>query len=82
MQSTPIVSSIHDLTPAGQFGERRLLPSRGRAVAEGTTDAVLTENTVLEHFGATVRVVSDALGRISVVPTREATIPMNHEVPV
>ena len=81
-QSLTIVSAMHDLTLAGQFSERLLLLSRGRAVAEGTTDAVLTENTVREHFGATVRVVSDALGRISVVPTREATIPMNHELPV
>ena len=81
-QGLTVISAMNDLTLAGQFSERLLLLSGGRAVAEGATDAVLTENTIREHFGATVRIMSDPLGRISVVPTREATIAMSQEAPV
>ncbi|HZA27965.1 MAG TPA: ABC transporter ATP-binding protein [Actinomycetota bacterium] len=65
-----VVSAMHDLTQAGQFAERLLLLSRGRAVAEGPARDVLTESNIREHYGARVRVVDDPAGGVLVVPTR------------
>lgn len=66
-----IVSAMHDLTLAGQFAERLLLLSAGRAVADGPAGAVLTESIIGEHYGATVKVLEDGRGGIVVIPTRE-----------
>jgi ABC-type hemin transport system ATPase subunit len=50
---------MHDLTLAGQFADRLLLMSNGRAVASGSAKEVLTEHTISEHYGASVRVLHD-----------------------
>jgi len=60
-----VVSTMHDLTLAGQYAPRLLLLSGGRVVAQGTASEVLTEAIVAEHYGARVRVVDGA-----VVPVR------------
>ena len=65
-----VVSAMHDLSLAGQFPERLVLLSDGRAVAEGQPRAVLTEGTIREHYGASVRVIEGAEGRVLVLPTR------------
>jgi iron complex transport system ATP-binding protein len=67
-----VVSAMHDLTLVGQFTERLLLLSGGRAVADGPAGVVLTETIIGEHYGATVRVLEDPRGGIAVIPTREA----------
>jgi ABC-type hemin transport system ATPase subunit len=46
-----------------------LLLSDGRIVADGAPPAVLTEEALAEHFGASVRVVS-VDERLAVLPTR------------
>ena len=65
-----VLSAMHDLTLAAQFAHRLLLLSGGRGVAEGPARAVLTESTILEHYGARVRLVEEPGGGIVVVPTR------------
>ena len=65
-----VVAAMHDLTLAGQFADRLLLMSNGRAVASGTATEVLTEHTISEHYGASVRVVHDDSGGVVVVPVR------------
>ena len=65
-----VLSAIHDLTLAGQFSERLLLIDSGRSCALGPPRSVLTEEIVLEHYGAPVRIVEDPAGGIAVVPLR------------
>jgi iron complex transport system ATP-binding protein len=69
-----IVSAMHDLTLAGQFADRLLLLARGRAVAEGRPEQVLTEPILREQYGAAVRVLDDGRGGVVVVPTREIRV--------
>ena len=68
-----VLSAMHDLTLAGQFADRLVLLSGGRAVASGSAAEVLTEAVLTEHFGATVRVLHDADGGVVVVPVRVST---------
>jgi iron complex transport system ATP-binding protein len=65
-----ILSAMHDLTLAGQFADELILMSGGRVVAAGLARAVLTEGAIEEHYGASVRVLEDAEGRVVVIPTR------------
>jgi iron complex transport system ATP-binding protein len=69
--SLAVVSAMHDLTLAGQFADRLLLLAGGRAVAEGTAPAVLTERALSEHWGARVRVIEDPDGGVVVIPVRK-----------
>jgi iron complex transport system ATP-binding protein len=65
-----VVSAMHDLTLAGQYADRMLLLSSGRVVAAGSPAEVLREDTIAEHYNASVRLVADGDGNIAVVPTR------------
>ncbi len=65
-----VVAAMHDLTLAGQFSDRLILMSNGRAVGSGTPATVLTEHTIGEHYGASVRVLRDADGGVVVAPVR------------
>ena len=67
-----VLSAIHDLTLAGQFSDRLLLLDEGRACATGSPRAVLTEELILEHYRAPVKIVDDPLGGIAVIPLRGA----------
>ncbi len=67
-----VLSTMHDLTLAGQYADRLLLLDGGRLVAAGTADEVLTRALITEHYGAEVEVV-DALGSgFVVVPVRRS----------
>jgi iron complex transport system ATP-binding protein len=68
-QGLTVLSAIHDLTLAGQFSDRLLLLDEGRAYASGTPRSVLTEELILEHYGAPVNIVDGPVG-IAVVPFR------------
>jgi iron complex transport system ATP-binding protein len=72
-QSLTIVSVVHDLTLAGQFADRLLLLSRGRAAADGKPAEVLTEPVLAPHFGAGIRVLPGPDG-IPVVISRRADL--------
>jgi iron complex transport system ATP-binding protein len=64
-----VVSTMHDLTLAGQYADRLVLLDRGRIVVEGTAAEVLTEANVARYYGARVRIIDDG-GRPVVLPVR------------
>jgi iron complex transport system ATP-binding protein len=65
-----VVAAMHDLTLAGQFAERLLLLDGGKAITCGPATAVLDEAMIKRHYGASVRILVDAQGGVSVVPVR------------
>jgi iron complex transport system ATP-binding protein len=65
-----VLSTMHDLTLAGQYADRLLLLDRGRLVAEGTAKEVLTRALITEHYGADVEVVGSPQAGFVVVPVR------------
>jgi iron complex transport system ATP-binding protein len=67
-----VLSAMHDLTLAAQYADRLFLLAGGREVARGAPAAVLTEELIGEHYGASVRVVTED-GRVAVVPVRAGT---------
>ena len=64
-----LVAAMHDLTLAAQYAERMVLLDAGRIVADGPPEAVLTQEAVATHYGASVDVVSVG-GRTAVIPRR------------
>ena len=64
-----VVSTMHDLTLAGQYADRLVLLDRGAIVAEGPPVEVLSPANLAAYYGASVRVVSDEEGTF-VVPVR------------
>jgi iron complex transport system ATP-binding protein len=68
-----VVSSMHDLSLAGQFAESLVLMDGGRVVATGLPHEVLTEASIRAHFGASVRVMVED-GNVVVVPRRERPV--------
>ncbi len=64
-----VVTTMHDLTLAGQYAERLILLDGGSVVAEGTAAEVLSAPTVATHYGANVRVIEDEHG-VFVLPVR------------
>lgn len=67
-----VVSTMHDLTLAGQYADRLLLLDGGRLVAAGNADEVLTRALITEHYGAEVEVVDAPGSGFVVVPVRRA----------
>lgn len=68
-----VLSTMHDLTLAGQYADRLLLLDQGRLVAAGTAEEVLTRPLISEHYGADVVVVDAPDSRFVVVPVRRTT---------
>jgi iron complex transport system ATP-binding protein len=68
-QGLTVLSTMHDLTLAGQYADRLVLLDAGRVVAAGTATEVLTEDNVRRYYGAHVRIVTDG-DRPIVVPAR------------
>jgi len=64
-----VVTTMHDLTLAGQYAERLILLDGGSVVAEGTAVEVLSAPNVAAHYGANVRIVEDGTG-VFVLPVR------------
>lgn len=58
-----VVTTIHDLTLAGQYADDLVLLSGGRVAAAGTPAEVLTRPVIEEHFGARVHVSPGPDGR-------------------
>jgi iron complex transport system ATP-binding protein len=65
-----VLAAMHDLTLAGQYADRVLLLDRGRVMASGSVDDVLTSELIARHYGASVRVLRDEQGALVVVPVR------------
>jgi iron complex transport system ATP-binding protein len=68
-----VLSTMHDLTLAGQYADRLLLLDRGRLVAAGSAEQVLTRTLITEHYSAEVDVVAAPGGGFVVVPMRRST---------
>ena len=64
-----VVSTMHDLTLAGQYADRLVLLDRGAVVAEGSAVDVLSATNLASYYGASVRVLEDE-GRVFVLPLR------------
>jgi iron complex transport system ATP-binding protein len=64
-----VVTTMHDLTLAGQYAQRLVLLDEGSVVAEGTAAEVLSAPNVAAHYGANVRIVEDGAG-VFVLPVR------------
>jgi iron complex transport system ATP-binding protein len=70
-QGLTVVTTMHDLTLAGQYADRLVLLDAGRVVVDGSADEVLTEENLARYYGASVRIVSDGGGPV-VLPLRPA----------
>ena len=64
-----VLSTLHDLTLAGQYADRLALLSEGRVVAEGTPCDVLTPQALSTHYGARAEVIAGPNGP-TVMPVR------------
>jgi len=64
-----VLSTLHDLTLAGQYADRLALLSEGRVVAEGAPADVLTPTALATHYGARAAVVAGPNGP-TVMPVR------------
>ena len=64
-----VLSTLHDLTLAGQYADRLALLSEGRVVAEGRPADVLTPAALATHYGARAEVVAGPNGP-TVMPVR------------
>ena len=64
-----LLAAMHDLTLASQYVDRMLLLRRGRVVADGTPESVLTQALLSEHYDASVEILAHD-GGLAVVPRR------------
>ena len=64
-----VLSTMHDLTLAGQYAHRLLLLDRGTVVADGSPAEVLSPANLAAFYGASVRIISDEQG-LFVLPRR------------
>lgn len=65
-----VLSTLHDLTLAGQYADRLALLSDGRIVAEGAPTDVLTPAALATHYGARAEVIAGPNGP-TVMPVRD-----------
>jgi iron complex transport system ATP-binding protein len=65
-----VLSTLHDLTAAGQYADALVLLHEGRVVASGPPGAVLTAGLIESVYAATVAVSTGADGRPTVAPVR------------
>ncbi len=66
-----VITAMHDLSLAGQYADRLLLLDRGKVIAEGLPQEVLTQATIAACYRADVKIVLDG-GSVFVLPHREA----------
>ncbi len=64
-----VLSTMHDLTLAGQYSHEFVLLDQGRAVARGSAEEVLRADLIERFYRASVDVLSTATGLV-VVPAR------------
>ncbi|WP_435379963.1 ABC transporter ATP-binding protein [Aquipuribacter sp. MA13-13] len=75
-----VVAAMHDLTSAGQYGDRLVLLEDGRVVADGPAADVLLPATLARVYGARVQVLDGPDGPV-VVPVRSGDRFVPHPVP-
>ncbi|MDR7300500.1 ABC transporter ATP-binding protein [Haloactinomyces albus] len=67
---TTVVSTLHDLTLAGQYADRLVLLENGRVAAEGSPADVLTAPLLAERYAARVSILHAPDGSPVVAPVR------------
>jgi iron complex transport system ATP-binding protein len=65
-----VLSTLHDLTAAGQYADELVLLHEGRVAAAGAAPAVLTASQIEAVYAARVTVTTGPDGRPSVTPAR------------
>jgi len=65
-----VITTLHDLSFAGQFPEHLAVMADGRIVAEGAPGRVLTPELIDRHWGVEAVVTVDASGAVSVTVQR------------
>ncbi len=80
-RSLTVLTTMHDLTLAGQFADRFVLLDEGRVVAEGSAPDVLTPELIRRHYRADVRVVEEEDGTLTVVPRRRYAAGIEERIP-
>ena len=65
-----VITTLHDLTTAGQYAHELVLLNQGRVEAAGVATAVLTEDRIAKVYAARVTVSTDAAGNTVVTPVR------------
>ena len=65
-----VVSTLHDLTTAGQYAHQLVLLDHGKVVAQGTAADVLTAERIAQVYAARVTIALDAAGHPAVTPVR------------
>jgi len=65
-----VLSTLHDLTAAGQYADELVLLNEGRVVASGPPSAVLTAGLIESVYAARVAVTTGLDGRPVVAPVR------------
>lgn len=66
-----VVSTLHDLTSAGQYAGELVLLHEGHIEAAGSATAVLTQDLIARVYAARVTVSTDPGGHTIVTPVRE-----------
>lgn len=79
-----IVSTMHDLTLAGQFADRLVLLADGAIVADGSAPQVLTEQNLADYYNADVQVTTHNGGVVVVprMPTQIIPRPVPSKQPI
>jgi iron complex transport system ATP-binding protein len=67
-----VVSTLHDLTVAGQYADSLVLLDAGRVVAAGSPATVLTAALIESVYAARVRVIAGDDGHPVIAPVRQA----------
>lgn len=65
-----VVSTLHDLTVAGQYADHLVLLDGGQAVASGSPETVLTKALIESVYAARVNVITGGDGHPVVAPLR------------
>ena len=76
-----IVTTLHDLSVAGQFGDRLAVLHEGRLVAHGAPAEVLTPDTVGRWWGVEATTTVDGDGRVDVTVHRRRAPSAGEETP-
>ncbi len=69
-RSIAVLGALHDLTLAAQYADRLVLLDRGRVVAEGPAEVVLTPERLTLFSGARVALLRGPGGELVVAPRR------------
>jgi iron complex transport system ATP-binding protein len=70
-----IITTLHDLSAAGQFADSVAVMAQGRIVATGAPADVLTPTLIGLHWGVDANVTVDEGGEVTVTPIRRRAQP-------